>query len=148
MGVAVGGATATGSRWREASGASGWRAAVPIGGAVVGAGEATGSDNVDGAAGTITTGASAGAGAGSGALSAVVLQGEPSAPGERPWAAAFASLRLRGRIWRGLAAEAGVEGLAPLVRDRFHQGGAERATAFQQAPVAGVAFAGLGAQFP
>ena len=45
------------------------------------------------------------------------------------------------------AGEVGVATIAPLVRDRFHEGGDSRATAFQQGPVAGVAFAGLGAQF-
>ncbi len=83
-----------------------------------------------------------------GALRSAVLRGDPSTVGERPWAAAFAGLRLRARLLGPLAGELGVEAVVPLVRDRFFEGGPARDTAFQQASLAGVAFAGLGIQFP
>jgi hypothetical protein len=83
-----------------------------------------------------------------GALRSVVLRGDPSTVGERPWAAAFAGVRLRARLLGPLAGELGVEAVAPLVRDRFFEGGPTRETAFQQGVLAGVAFAGLGIQFP
>lgn len=83
-----------------------------------------------------------------GALRSVVLRGDPSTVGERPWVALSAGLRLRARLLGPLAGELGVEAVAPLVRDRFFEGGPARDTAFQQGPLAGVAFAGLGIQFP
>ena len=83
-----------------------------------------------------------------GALRSVVLRGDPSTVGERPWAAAFAGLRVRARLVGPLAGELGVEAVVPFVRDRFFAGGPTRDTAFQQDVAAGLAFAGLGLQFP
>jgi hypothetical protein len=83
-----------------------------------------------------------------GAIRSVVLRGDPAGVGERPWVALFAAARLRGRLAGPLAGELGAELTAPLVRDRFFEGGAARATAFQQGNVAGVVFAGVGVQFP
>lgn len=88
------------------------------------------------------------AGVDAGAMRSVVLRGDPSGVGERPWVALFAGVRLRGRLAGPLAGELGAELTAPLVRDRFFEGGAARATAFQQGNVAVVAFAGVGVQFP
>ena len=81
-----------------------------------------------------------------GALHAVVLRGEPSAPGDQPWAAMSLAVRLRALVAGPLALEAGVEGVAPLLRHRFYDGNRGE-TVFQQDPVAVSAFLGVGLQF-
>ncbi len=81
-----------------------------------------------------------------GALHAVVLRGDPSAPGDQPWGAAMLAVRFRALVFGPLALEAGVEGVAPLVRHRFFDGN-HGETVFQQGAVAASAFVGVGLQF-
>jgi hypothetical protein len=82
-----------------------------------------------------------------GALHAVVFDLTPVDPGQHAWAAAEVSPRLRVRIAGPLHAEVGVHLMVPLVRQPFTVTGFA-APVFQQAPVALLPFAGLGAFFP
>ncbi len=82
-----------------------------------------------------------------GALHAVVRGLVPSEPGDRAWAAASATPRLRLRLASRVHLELGGQLLVPLVRRPFTVTGWD-APVFQQTPVAFLPFAGLGANFP
>jgi hypothetical protein len=82
-----------------------------------------------------------------GALHAVVYSLKPTEPGDRAWAGAAASPRLRIRVASGLYIEAGMHVLVPIIRQPFTVTG-WKDPVFQQAPVTLLPFAGLGATFP
>jgi hypothetical protein len=82
-----------------------------------------------------------------GAIHSVVFTLEPTEPGDRLWAGAALSAQARLRLLGRLIAELGVEGIVPVTRDPFLVQG-RSAPVFQQAPIAGVAFAGLGLSIP
>jgi hypothetical protein len=82
-----------------------------------------------------------------GAIHSVVLALEPTRPGDRPWAGAALSAQLRVRVAGPLIVDLGGDGIAPLTRDRFLVQN-RPGTVFQQSPVVGMAFAGLGVVIP
>jgi hypothetical protein len=82
-----------------------------------------------------------------GALHAVVRDLVPSGPGDRAWAAASATPRLRLRLASRVHLELGGQLIVPLVRRPFTVTGWDTPV-FQQTPVAFLPFAGLGANFP
>jgi len=82
-----------------------------------------------------------------GAIHSVVFTLEPAAPGDRWWAAGALSAQARLRIAGPVLAELGLEGIAPMTRDRFVVGGRVDPV-FRQGPVAGMAFVGLGVTIP
>jgi len=77
-----------------------------------------------------------------GALQAVVRQGIPVGAGQRAWGAATVSARLRVHLAGPVAAELGLEAMAPFARHRFFVGGN---TVFQEG--AGGSFVALGGFF-
>jgi hypothetical protein len=82
-----------------------------------------------------------------GALHAVVRDLPPTEPGDRAWAAASVTPRLRLRLAPRLHLELGAQVLVPLIRQPFTvTGWAE--PVFQQTPIAVLPFAGLGVNFP
>jgi hypothetical protein len=82
-----------------------------------------------------------------GAIHAVVYAVEPDRPGDRIWSSASLSLGLRLRIVGPLVAELGAEALVPFTPYRFLVAG-PNTLIFQEAPVAGFGFAGLGVSIP
>ncbi|MDI3285113.1 hypothetical protein [Polyangium sp. 15x6] len=82
-----------------------------------------------------------------GALHAVVYDLEPAEPGDWFWAAAAITPRLRVRLAPRLHAEMGVHVLVPITRRPFEVKG-WTTPIFEQAPVTGLPFVGLGANFP
>jgi hypothetical protein len=82
-----------------------------------------------------------------GALHAVVRGLTPIEPGDRAWAAGSLTPRLRVRLASRLHLELGAQLFVPFVRRPFTVIGFP-SPVFQQAPVAVLPFAGLGANFP
>jgi hypothetical protein len=82
-----------------------------------------------------------------GAIHSVVLAFEPTNPGERLWAAAALSARVRVRLAGPVIADVGGDAIAPLTRDQFlvtNRSG----RVFQEGAIAGTVFAGLGVEIP
>ena len=82
-----------------------------------------------------------------GALHAVVYDLTPAAPGDWFWAAAALTPRLRVALAPRLHAELGVHLIVPVTVRPFEVAG-WTSPAFQEAPVTGLPFLGLGANFP
>jgi hypothetical protein len=82
-----------------------------------------------------------------GAIHAVVYVLEPTTPGQQLWGGASVTPAIRVRIAGPLVAEAGGELVVPATRQQFTVGGRTGA-AFQEPPVAGVGFLGLGLSIP
>jgi hypothetical protein len=82
-----------------------------------------------------------------GAVHAVVYGLTPTGPGDRAWAAAEVSARLRIRVIGRLHVEVSTPVLVPLVRQPFTVTGLADPV-FQQAPVALLPTVGVGASFP
>ena len=82
-----------------------------------------------------------------GAIHAVVCVLAPDQPGDRAWSGASLSVGARFRIVGPLIAELGAEALVPLASWQFKVLDSSRPV-FQQAPVAGLGFAGLGVSIP
>jgi hypothetical protein len=82
-----------------------------------------------------------------GAIHSVVFALEPTEPGDRPWAGGALSAQARLRLFGPVIAELGIEGIAPMTRDRFLVHGRSDLV-FQQEPVTGVGFGGLGVTIP
>jgi hypothetical protein len=82
-----------------------------------------------------------------GAIHSVVFALEPTDPGDRAWAGAALSAQARLRLFGPVMAEFGIEGIAPMTRQRFLVRGRSDPV-FQQEPIAGVGFAGLGVTIP
>ena len=83
-----------------------------------------------------------------GVITPSVLQGEARGAGQQFWAAVTVQPRLRVQLVGPLAAELGVDVVAPLVRHVFFVGGGMApVTAFQQTPVAVAGTFGLAMHF-
>jgi hypothetical protein len=82
-----------------------------------------------------------------GALHAVVYTLIPTQPGDRAWAAAELSPRLRVALGPYVQLEAGSHVFVPLVRQPFTVT-SERLPVFQETPVAFLPYAAVGARFP
>jgi hypothetical protein len=82
-----------------------------------------------------------------GAIHSVVFTLEPAEPGDRLWAGGALSSQARVRVFGRVVAELGIEGIAPMTRAPFLVRG-RSAPVFQEGPIAGVAFAGLGLTIP
>jgi hypothetical protein len=82
-----------------------------------------------------------------GAIHSVVLAFEPTNPGERLWAAAALSARVRVRVAGPVIADVGGDAIAPLKRDTFLVTN-RPGTVFQEGPLVGTLFAGLGVEIP
>jgi hypothetical protein len=82
-----------------------------------------------------------------GALHAVVYALTPTQPGDRPWAAAELSPRLRVALAPHVHVEAGAHVFVPLIRQPFGVTG-EPAPVFQESVVAFLPFVAAGAQLP
>jgi hypothetical protein len=86
------------------------------------------------------------AGLGFGDIHASIYGLQPAQPGDRAWVAALAGARFRFGIAGPLAAEIGIDAIIPVTSYRFYDAG-DNATLFQQTPVVGVAYSGLGVRF-
>ncbi len=82
-----------------------------------------------------------------GAIHAVVYVLEPTTPGQQLWAGVAVTPRIRVRLVGPLVWEAGGELVFPVTRYQFTVGG-QTGVAFQEGPVAGVGFLGLGWSIP
>jgi hypothetical protein len=82
-----------------------------------------------------------------GAIHAVVYVLEPTTPGQQLWGGASVTPAIRVRIAGPLVLEAGGELVVPATRQQFTVGG-RPGVAFQESPVAGVGFLGLGLSIP
>jgi hypothetical protein len=82
-----------------------------------------------------------------GAIHSVVLAFEPTNPGERFWVAAALSARVRVRVAGPVIVDVGGDAIAPVIRDRFLVRN-RPGTVFQEAPIVGTVFAGLGVEIP
>ncbi|HEX3344607.1 MAG TPA: hypothetical protein VHS09_08535 [Polyangiaceae bacterium] len=82
-----------------------------------------------------------------GAIHAVVYVLEPTTPGEQLWAGIGVTPRIRVRLAGPVVWEAGGELVVPVTRQQFTVGG-RPGVAFQELPVAGVGFLGLGWSIP
>jgi hypothetical protein len=82
-----------------------------------------------------------------GAIHAVVYDLVPLHPGDRFWAGASVVAQARWRIVGPLVAELGAQAIVPITRPPYGIAGGG-GIVFQEAPVAGAAFAGLGVSIP
>jgi hypothetical protein len=82
-----------------------------------------------------------------GAIHAVVYVLEPTTPGQQLWGAASVTPGIRVRIAGPLIMEVGGELIVPATRQQFTVGG-RPGVAFQEPPVAGLGFLGLGLSIP
>jgi hypothetical protein len=82
-----------------------------------------------------------------GAIHSVVLAYEPLNPGERLWAAAGLSARVRVRVAGPVIVDVGGDAIAPLTRDDFRVRNLP-STVFQETGIVGTVFAGLGVEIP
>jgi hypothetical protein len=82
-----------------------------------------------------------------GAIHAVVFVLEPTTPGEQLWAGVAATPRIRVRLAGPVVFEAGGDLVVPVTRQQFTVGG-RPGVAFQEPPVAGAGFLGLGWSIP
>jgi hypothetical protein len=82
-----------------------------------------------------------------GAIHAVVYVLEPTTPGEQLWAGVGVTPGIRVRIAGPVIGEAGGELVVPATRQQFTVGG-RPGVAFQEPPVAGVGFLGIGLSIP
>lgn len=81
-----------------------------------------------------------------GAIHSVVLAFEPLNPGERFWAAAALSARVRVRVVGPVIVDVGGDVIAPLKRDSFLV--TNRGSVFEEGSIVGTVFAGLGVEIP
>jgi hypothetical protein len=82
-----------------------------------------------------------------GAIHAVVYVLEPTTPGQQLWGGLEVTPGIRVRLAGPVVAEAGAELVVPVTRQQFTVGG-RPGVAFQETPVAGVAFLGFGLSIP
>ena len=82
-----------------------------------------------------------------GAIHAVAYVLEPTTPGEQLWAGVGVTPGIHVRIAGPLVGEAGGELIVPVTRQQFTVGG-RPGVAFQEPPVAGLGFLGLGLSIP
>jgi hypothetical protein len=82
-----------------------------------------------------------------GAIHAVVFVLEPTTPGEQLWAGVGITPRIRVRLVGPVVWEAGADVVVPVTRQQFTVGG-RPGVAFQELPVGGVGFLGLGWSIP